>query len=278
MNKIIIHSVASLSLCTLIWSATATAQGPSAAPATTPSATAPLPEASEIFAKAITAAGGADLIRQQTSRLQISTIEMPAQGIKGAITTKALSPHYLLVETRIPGLGTILQGVTNGIGWSIDPLRGPALMTADELAQVTRDTSIESELNPALGFDKVEVLALEKFHGTPAYKVRFTKGTGGTTRFYAVDSGHVIGALDSISSAMGTIDVQSSFKDFTQYQGRTLPKVQEATTMGQMQRVTIDSIDFAPLDSSQFTLPKEIQALVAGKAASPPAAPVGTNP
>ncbi|MSR28990.1 MAG: hypothetical protein EXS03_05370 [Phycisphaerales bacterium] len=245
----------------------ATAQAPAApavapppAAATTP--TDPLPSANEIFAKAIAASGGADLIRQQTSRTQTGIIEMPAQKLKGTIVTKSLSPDFIFVETEIPGFGKIIQGVNKDIGWSIDPMRGPSLMTAEELAQVVRDASVESELNPSFGFDSVTVVEKTKFKGTPCYKVRFAKGKGGSTKYYAVDTGLLAGSEDSVESAMGTMDVVTVYKEFATFSGRTVAKVQEAVAMGQVQRVTIDTLDFSPLTPDSFALPAEIQALV----------------
>ena len=261
-----------VTLATLLCVQASLAQAPAAAPAAAPTGTAPakaLPSAKEIFAHAIAAAGGADLLRQQTSRLQVGTIEMPAQKLSGTIVTRTVSPDYMLVETEIPGFGKIMQGVNKSIGWSIDPMRGPALMTDAELAPVARDASIESELDPALGYDTVEVVGEVAFRGTPSYKLKFTKASGGTTKYYSVESGHLIGSEDSVETGFGRMDVSTVFKDFKTFSGRTLASVKENSTMGQLQRVTITSIDFAPIAPGTFDLPKEIKALVDARSAKP---------
>ncbi|MSR70201.1 MAG: hypothetical protein EXS17_07640 [Phycisphaerales bacterium] len=240
---------------------------PAASPVAAP--TDQLPSASDIFAKAVTAAGGADLIHMQPSRTQVGTIEMKAQSLKGTITTKSVSPNLLLIETDLPGFGKIRQGINGSVGWSIDPMRGPSLMDAEELGRVQRESSIESELNPALGCDAVEVVGLSDFRGAPCYKVLLKRGEGRSTRFYEIATGHLVGSVESVKSSMGEFEVTTSFSAFTLCSGRTIAKVQENTMMGQTQQLTMDSIEFAPIDPTVFVLPPEIQALA--KAAQTPA-------
>ncbi len=240
----------------------------SGAPAAGVQAAEPLPSASDIFARAATAAGGADLIRMQTSRTQTGTIEMQAQSLKGTITTRTVAPNLLLVETDLPGFGKIRQGINGTIGWSIDPMRGPSLMEADELERVQRDSSIESELNPGAGCDAVEVIGRSDFRGIPSFKVQLKRGESRSTRFYEVSTGRLIGSVEMVKSSMGEFEVTTSFSDFSLFSGRTIAKVQENTMMGQTQKLTMNTIDFATIDLSVFALPAEIQALV--KAAQAP--------
>ncbi len=262
--------IASL-LALLAASAHSSAQSPVPAPQATPSAPAKaLPTVDEVFAHSVRAVGGADLIAQQSSRTQHGAIEMPAQGLKGQIVTKSCSPDFLLVETTIPGFGKISQGMNKSVGWTIDPMRGPSLMTAEELAQVKREASSESEINPGKGYDAVEVVAEVAFKGTTCYKVKFTKGKIDSFKYYAVDTGLLTGSEDTVESSLGTMQVISIYKDYGDFSGRKVAKVQEATTMGQMQRVTVDSIDFSPVDPAVFALPAEIQALVTTQAVPPP--------
>lgn len=253
----------------------APAAAPTSAPAPASNAE-PIPSASDIFARAIAAAGGADLIRMQGSRTQVGTIEMKAQSLKGTITTKTVSPNMLLFETDLPGFGKIRQGINGNVGWSIDPMRGPSLMDADELARVQRDSSIESELNPGLGCDAVEVVGLSDFRGTPCYKVQLKRGEDRSTRFYEIATGHLIGSAEAVKSSMGEFEVTTSFTEFTLFSGRTIAKVQENTMMGQTQKITMNTIEFASIDPSVFALPAEIQALV--KAAQSPAKTTGSAP
>ncbi len=249
---------------------------PAPPPAPAPAATAaPLPTADAIFARAVTASGGADLIRMQTSRTQTGTIEMAAQSLKGTIVTKSVDPNMLLIETDIPSFGKIRQGVNGTVGWAIDPMRGASLMTADEVARITRESSIAAELNPAVGCDAPVVEEQTSFGGEPCFKVKLKCGQDVSSRFYSVNSGLLIGSVASVKSSMGEFEVTTINKNFEAFSGRMIAKVQDNSMMGQVQTLTISAVDFGPIDPAAFALPPEIQALV--KAAKNPS-PAPTTP
>ena len=235
-----------------------------------------MPSAEEIFAKAVAASGGADLIRMQTARTQTGTIEMPAQSLKGTIVTKSVDPSMLLIETEIPGFGKIRQGANGTTGWSIDPMRGASIMSPEELKRVLRDSSIAAELNPAMGCDTPIVEGHITFAGTPCYQVKLKCGSDESTRFYSIESGHLVGSSAKVNSQMGEIEVTTSYKNFEAFSGRTLAKVQDNSMMGQTQILNINAVDFSPIDPAVFALPPEIQALV--NAAKNPAPATPTAP
>ena len=235
-----------------------------------------MPSAEEIFAKAVAASGGADLIRMQTARTQTGTIEMPAQSLKGTIVTKSVDPSMLLIETEIPGFGKIRQGANGTTGWSIDPMRGASIMSPEELKRVLRDSSIAAELNPAMGCDTPIVEGKITFAGTPCYQVKLKCGSDESTRFYSIESGHMVGSSAKVNSQMGEIEVTTSYKNFEAFSGRTLAKVQDNSMMGQTQILNINAVDFSPIDPAVFALPPEIQALV--NAAKNPAPATPTAP
>lgn len=235
-----------------------------------------LPSAEEIFAKAIAASGGADLIRMQTSRTQTGAIEMPAQSLKGTIVTKSVDPNMLLIETEIPGFGKIRQGVNGTTGWTIDPMRGASIMSPEEISRVLRESSIAAELNPAMGCDAPTVEGKITFAGAPCYQVKLKCGKDESTRFYNIESGHMIGSSGKVNTQMGEIEVTTTYKNFEAFSGRTIAKVQDNSMMGQTQVLTINAVEFTPIDPAVFALPPEIQALV--NAAKNPAPATPTSP
>jgi len=236
---------------------------PPATPAAAPAA-ANAPTAASIFAKAVTAAGGADLIRSQKSQTLKGTLEMPGQGLKGTIVTRSNDPNQLLIETEIPGFGKILQGVQGTTGWSIDPLRGPSLMDKDELARTIRDLAIDQLIDPSKGCDSVSVDGEATFASTKCWKVTLQCDGIRSTRYYAQDSGHMVGQATTMKSALGEFEVTTTFSDFGTFDGRTIPKVTKNAMMGQEQVMTIAEASFAPIDANTFALPAEIKALTQG--------------
>ncbi len=257
--------------------APATVPTPSNAPAAKP-ATAAAPPAAEIFANAVRAAGGADLIRSQKSQTLKGTLEMPGQGLKGTIVTRSNDPDQLLIETDIPGFGKILQGVRGTVGWSVDPLRGPSIMDKDELARTVRDLAIDKTIDPAKDCDSVVVDGEATFAGTKCWKVTLTCDGIRSTRYYAQDKHHMVGQSTTVKSALGEFEVTTTFSDFGTFDGRTIPKKTTNSMMGQEQVMTITEASFAPIEPSVFALPAEIQALTQGgagtsKGAAPKATP-----
>jgi len=263
----------------LLGSPCALAQDKSTAPApTTPApaattstpAAAKAPAAADIFAKATTAAGGADLIRSQKSQTLKGTLEMPGQGLKGTIVTRSNDPDQLLIETDIPGFGKILQGVQGTVGWSMDPLRGPSIMDKDELARTVRDIAIDKTIDPATGCDSVIVDGEATFAGTKCWKVTLQCDGIRSARYYAQDKGHMVGQATTVKSALGEFEVTTTFSDFATFDGRTIPKKTSNAMMGQEQVMTITEATFAPIDASVFALPPEIKALTQGGTTTTP--------
>jgi len=275
----------SLTCALLLGSPHALAQDKAAAPspaAKPPAASAPAPAnapaAADIFAKAVTAAGGADLIRSQKSQTLKGTIEMPGQGLKGTVVTRSNDPDQLLIETEIPGFGKILQGVQGTVGWSIDPLRGPTLMDKDELARTIRDLAIDKTIDPSKGCDTVVVDGEATFAGTKCWKVTLQCDGIRSTRYYAQDKGHMVGQATTVKSALGEFEVTTTFSDFAAFDGRTIPKKTSNAMMGQEQIMTITEASYAPIDVSVFALPPEIKALTQGGAATTPGAAPKSTP
>lgn len=275
----------SLTCALLLGSPRALAQDKAAAPApaakpSAASAPAPAnaPAAADIFAKAVTAAGGADLIRSQKSQTLKGTIEMPGQGLKGTVVTRSNDPDQLLIETEIPGFGKILQGVQGTVGWSIDPLRGPTLMDKDELARTIRDLAIDKTIDPSKGCDTVVVDGEATFAGTKCWKVTLQCDGIRSTRYYAQDKGHMVGQATTVKSALGEFEVTTTFSDFAAFDGRTIPKKTSNAMMGQEQIMTITEASYAPIDVSVFALPPEIKALTQGGAATTPGAAPKSTP
>jgi hypothetical protein len=235
-----------------------------------------MPSAEEIFTKAVVASGGVDLIRMQTARTLTGTIEMPAQSLKGTIVNKFVDPSMLLIETEFPGIGKIRQGVNGATGWSIDPIRGASIMSPEELQRVLRESSIAVELNPAMGCETPIVEGKITFAGDPCYQVKLKCGADESTRFYSIESGHMVGSSAKVNSQMGEIQSTTTYKNFEAFSGRTIAKVQDSSMMGQTIILSFSAVEFSPIDPAVFALPPQIQALV--NAAKNPAPATPTSP
>jgi len=232
------------------------------------------PSAKDIFAKHVEATGGAAAWDSKTSMSSTGAIEIPAVQMKGTLTMSAMAPDLVVVESELPGVGKTAQGFDGTTGWSIDPMRGPALMDAKQVAQLKRDGNFRKDLSLAQDPGNAEVIGLVEFEGTPCWQVRID-GVGGlpASNFYARDTGLMRGMAMSAATPMGQIPVilvMDEYRDFgdVKVSARSTTKV-----MGQTQVMSIDTVTWNAATEANFALPAQIKALVAATAAASAASP-----
>lgn len=228
------------------------------------------PSPKDIFAKHVDAIGGASAWESKASMTSTGAIEIPSAQMKGTLKMCAIAPDRVLVESELPGIGKTAQGFDGTVGWSIDPMRGPALMDAKQVAQLKRDGNFRKDLALAQDPGAAEVLGLFEFEGTPCWQVK-VEGIGGmpTTQFYARDTGLMRGMSMSAATPMGDLPVvivMDEYRDFgdVKVSSRSTTKV-----MGQTQVMTIDSVEWNAVTDADLALPAQIKALVAASAAPP---------
>jgi len=198
-------------------------------------------------------------------------MEMPAMGLKGAISTQVKLPDHTLTSIELPGMGTMLQGTSGDVGWTIDPMRGPALVESSQLAQqrmfekLTRNGS-----DPRTVFKEITIVGLKDFAGRPCYEVAFKSDDMSFTSFYDAATFLTAGLRMTMASPMGDISAEmvlSDYKAFEVAEGVSMQQPTRTTmkVMGQEQVVVIEEMSFAPIDDAVFALPPAITALIAAK-------------
>ncbi|MBU3729460.1 MAG: hypothetical protein FGM37_09490 [Phycisphaerales bacterium] len=241
------------------------------------------PSARDIFARHVDATGGAAAWESKKSMTSTGAIEIPAVQMKGTMKMSAMEPDRVVVESELPGIGTTAQGFDGSVGWSIDPMRGPALMDAKQVAQIKRDGNFRKDLALSQDPGNAEVVGLFEFEGAPCWQVK-VDGIGGMpmSSFYARDTGLLRGVSMSAATPMGELPVilvMDEYRDFgdVKVSARSTTKV-----MGQTQVMTLNAVDWNAATDADFALPAPIRTLVAASssapaggspAASPPAAP-----
>jgi hypothetical protein len=236
---------------------------PAAAPAAAEKA---LPSFDEIWARSIEAMGGEAAVATANEVTMTGAMQMPAMGLSGGMTTRIAPPDFTLSVVELPGIGSIRSGSAGGVGWSIDPMRGPSLTEAKELAQQRALSQLSSgTLKPSESFSSIEVVGERDFGGTPCYEVRMSSDDLSITSFYSVASGLPTGMRMTMESPMGAIPMEIFFGEWKTFGEVLLPTRTRTRVMGQEQVVAIEKVDFAPIDRAVFALPAEIAALVAAQ-------------
>lgn len=244
------------------------------------------PAPKDIFAKHVDATGGASAWDAKKSMTSAGAIEIPAVQMKGTLKMSAMAPDRVVVESELPGVGKTAQGFDGTVGWSIDPMRGPALMDPKQVAQIKRDGNFRKDLALAQDPGSSEVIGLFEFEGTPCWQVK-VDGVGGmpTSQFYARDTGMMRGMAMSAATPMGELPVILVMDDYREFGDVKVSARSTTKVMGQTQVMTIDSVEWNAATDADFALPAPIKALVAassakpaaGAAAAPPAVPPTTG-
>jgi hypothetical protein len=234
------------------------------------------PAAAELFRKHLDASGGEAAWSSKTSIRSTGAIEIPAAGLKGSMTLVAMEPDRMLVTMELPGMGETRTGSDGTTGWSIDPMRGPALMDEKQLADIRRDANFRRDLVLAKDAGNAEVLGLFEFEGAPCWRVKVT-GAGSTKEthhFYAKDTGLLTGMSMRMATPMGEIPAVIVVGDYKDFGDVKLPAKTVTKVMGQQQVMTTDAVTWGGIDEKSFELPAEIKALKAAQpATAAPAAP-----
>ncbi len=238
-----------------------------------------MPTAKDIFAKHVDATGGTAAWDSKTSMTSTGAIEIPAVQIKGTLTMSAMAPDLVVVESELPGVGKTAQGFDGTVGWSIDPMRGPALMDAKQVAQLKRDGNFRKDLSLAQDPGSAEVIGLFDFEGTPCWQVK-VDGVGGMpmSNFYARDTGLLRGMSMSAATPMGQIPVVLVMDDYRDFGDVKVSARSTTKVMGQTQVMSIDTVTWNAATAANFTLPAQIKALVAASSAPAAGSPKGDAP
>lgn len=230
------------------------------------------PSAKAVFAKHVDATGGVAAWEAKSSMTSAGTIEIPSAQIKGTLKMSAMAPDKVVVEGDLPGVGKTAQGFDGTVGWSIDPMRGPALMDKDQVAQIKRDGNFRRDLALAQDPGSAEVMGLFEFEGTPCWQLK-VEGVGGqpTTQFYARDTGLLRGTSMSAATPMGDLPVIILMEDYRDFGDVKVSARSTTKVMGQTQVMTIDTVEWNVGKDEDFALPAAIKTLVTASS-TPPAA------
>ena len=165
-----------------------------------------------------------------------SEMRIPAAGIVGEVvahwkTASDSSPSKVLLEQNIPGIGSGKLGFDGEIGWSSDNMMGPRLISGQELDELLWDSQIDSDLQYKSWYTQLETTGQVEFHGTQAWEVKATtKHDRVDTKYFAVESGLMIGSTNEVESPMGPISMETYHSEWAEIEGMWVPKLILITT------------------------------------------------
>ena len=243
-----------LSAVALFWSGGVFAQQP--APAT-------LPAARDIISKYVEVTGGATAFKSISSMRAKGTFAITGQQMSGELEMMAARPNKLLTRIAITGIGAVEEGYDGKVGWSIDPFRGPALITGRGLDERADEAWFDGPLHGSDQVKAMTVVGKEEFDGRQVYRVKVVS-LRGTEQFELFDekTGHQAGIEATRETPLGIIPTTTMFRDYQRFGQLTFPAKVVQRIMGQEQIFTFTLYEFNSVPPSMFELPPAIKALI----------------
>ncbi len=223
-----------------------------------------LPPAETVLNRFLEVTGGRAALEKRHNQVQHGTIEIPAAGLKGNLTTWEAEPNQTRVSAELPGIGKIESGTTGDVAWENNPLQGPRVKDGVEKTDALRDATFNASLFWKKLYSKAETTGSETVEGHDCYKVVLTPSQGNpTTEYFDKKSGLLIKTAVTRTTSMGEIAADTFYDDYRKDGDMLSPHKMTQHAAGQELIMTVDKTEFnVDLPKDTFDLPPEIQALV----------------
>ncbi len=224
-----------------------------------------LPDSEEIIAKMIEAEGGAAARRKIKNRVIKLTIDLGMGGMTGKGLVHNARPGNLHTAMEIQGMGTVEEGVTDGVAWGLTMMMGPQIKEGGERSMALLEADLDGLLNWKSHFKKIECVSKETLDSKEYFKVELTPIEGSVITAYVDAKTYLTYRTDlTLNTAMGDFDMIIYNEDYRAVDGVQYAHKSRIEIMGQKRLITIESIEHnIDMPKDRFKLPDEIKALVA---------------
>jgi hypothetical protein len=222
-----------------------------------------LPKGEEILDKYVAATGGKEAYEKIKNRVITGTIEIPAQGLNGTVTTYAARPSKMYTILELGGIGKVEQGSDGKVAWEKSNLTGPRLKTGDEKAKALRDATFDGEAQWRKLYKKAECVAEEKVNGKPCYKVELTTQEGTTrTGYYDKQTNLAVKFIATEKGPMGEIAIEAYPSDYKKVDGILLPHKLQNKLAGIDVVLVFEKVEQnVKIPDNRFDLPEDVKKL-----------------
>ena len=104
------------------------------------------PTVKSILDRYVEITGGEAAYASHSNQLAQGYIDIAAQGLRGPVSLYMESPNSKMMVMEIPGMGQVVRVFDGDIGWEINPMLGPRLLTEDELKVEAHDAAFNAPL------------------------------------------------------------------------------------------------------------------------------------
>jgi carboxyl-terminal processing protease len=224
---------------------------------------APLPDADTVVARYVQAIGGRDALKALSSLHVTGAIELREQNLRGTFEMLTARPARALLRVDMGGIGKLETGYNGDVGWTLDPMAGPSLMTGAPLAEMKVDAHFDAALHPSDIVVAMSTTAKVTFDGREAYQVtvRYVSGQP-REEYFDVDTGLLLGTEAISETDMGKMPVRTLMRDYKAFGTIKQPTHLVQSSMGMDQHFLVESIKANTLAADVFDPPAVIRAMI----------------
>ncbi len=225
-----------------------------------------LPPARQVIDRYVEAVGGREAIARHRFRSMETEMSMPAMGMTMPMKMVMAAPNRIVTTAEMPGAGTLRSGYDGSVGWQVNPMTGPSILSGVELEQIVQTADFFGLLNYDKLYRSMETTERTEMNGRPCYRVKLTTATGRESwQCFDTETGLMVAMGGKQESQMGSMEMTSLLSDYREFDGIRMATRSTSKMMGQDMTMTVKSVSHAPVDASAFALPAEIQALAAAR-------------
>jgi hypothetical protein len=221
-----------------------------------------LPAAAEIVARHVAAVGGESAHKAISSIHATGTFEVVAQNISGTIDMYSARPAKMLVRADL-AQGRFETGFDGKVGWELNPLSGPALLTGRRLSEISDDAWFDGTLHGPDRVKSMTTVAKADFDRRPAYQVKVTYISGNeVVEYYEIETGLLIGTEASRETSMGVVPTTGILRDYRKFGSLLEATTMSQRTLGMEQVLRMTVFEYDKVAANAFDLPPQIKALI----------------
>lgn len=222
-----------------------------------------LPTGASLVARHVAAIGGADAIRGMSSMRATGVTELPAQSMRGTFEMLVARPAKSILRMELAGIGKAETGYNGTVGWMLDPMTGPSLVTGRQLDEMRNESHFDAAMHPPELVKSVTTTARVEFDGRPAFKVHVVFMSGQQRdEFFDVEKGLLLGIEGESQTPMGVLPVKVMLRDYRQFGALTHPGRLVQSAMGIEQHFVFEHYEYNTLKPDAFEPPAIIRAII----------------
>ena len=234
-----------------------------AAGQTSVGAQAPLPSGKDVIARHVEAIGGEAAWKATKSMRATGTFSLPAQAMSGTLDLMTARPARMRLKVMLEGVGKIESGYDGKIGWTIDPISGPAVLSGRELTEMADDSTFDAVLYGSDVIKEFVPVGREDFARIPAIKIKVTMQSGTEQfEFFDAATGLYLGFEGTRATPMGNVPTTEMLSNYKAFGAVKLPTTIRQRALGFETEINISAVEFDTVPADAFDLPPVIKALI----------------